>query len=354
MKIKLTTREDLKAKFVTDTVFPAIQANCQYEGVYLMGTALARPIIAARQIQLAHEHSCDFVSHGCTGKGNDQVRFELAYYALSPSIRVIAPWRDPVFFQRFVGRSQLIEYAASKGIPVTQTKAKPWSTDENLFHISYEAGILEDPDTAPPADMWKLTRGLQEASPDGPEMVELHFDKGLPSLLRCGAKEFSDPLALFMKLNELGKYHGIGRIDIVENRFVGIKSRGCYETPAGTILLKAHIDLEGLTMDREVRKLRDEQSRRLTEIIYNGMWFSPEREYLQHCITFSQLKVSGVVKLELYKGNVTVKGRSSEHSLYDQTLSSMDDIIGFDPADAGGFIRVQAIRLSAGSASAKK
>lgn len=315
--------EDLKKEFVKETIYPAIQANCLYEGVYLLGTAIARPIIAKRQIEIAEKEGCQFVSHGCTGKGNDQVRFELAYYALSSSIKVIAPWRIPEFYNKFQGRSDLLDYAAKKGIPVAQTKAKPWSTDENMFHISYEAGILEDPNIKPPEDMWKLTKSLSAASPNGPESVKITFDHGIPVKVETKSVTKTDPLEIFLLLNALGREHGVGRIDIVENRFIGIKSRGCYETPGGTILLKAHMDLEGLTMDREVRKLRDEMSKRLANIIYNGMWFSPEREMLYASISHSQKTVSGTVSLELYKGNVSIVGRESPFSLYDQELSSV-------------------------------
>lgn len=337
--------EDLRNEFLTETIFPAIQANCLYEGVYLMGTAIARPVIAKKQIEIAMREGCQFVSHGCTGKGNDQVRFELCFYALCPEIKVIAPWRIPEFFNTFHGRSDLLDYAAKKKIPVTQTKAKPWSTDENMYHISYEAGILEDPNVTPPVDMWKLTKNLVDASPNGAESVKIHFDRGVPTKIEVAGKVISNQLECFEVLNKLGREHGIGRIDIVENRFIGIKSRGCYETPAGTILLKAHADLEGLTMDREVRKLRDDMSRRLAEIIYNGMWFSPEREMLFASILHSQKCVSGTVSLELYKGNVTVQGRVSPFSLYDQELSSMDIEGGFSPADSDGFIKIQSIRL---------
>ena len=339
----------MRKEFVQHTIYPAIQANCLYEGVYLLGTALARPIIAKRQIEIAAREGCDYVSHGCTGKGNDQVRFELAYYALNPSIKVVAPWRIKEFYQRFKGRSDLLEYAAQKKIPVTQTKSKPWSTDENLFHISYEAGILEDPNTQPPVYMWKLTRNLTVASPNGPEKIVLYFDKGLPVKLENPRTQttHTDALCIFQYLNQLGREHGIGRIDIVENRFIGIKSRGCYETPGGTILFQAHRDLEGLTLDREVRRLRDDLSRRLSEIIYNGLWYSPERDFIQNSILYSQNTVSGTVTLELYKGNVTVCGRSSHIGLYDPEMSSMDVEGGFNPSDSTGFIQIQSIRLRA-------
>lgn len=254
----------------------------------------------------------------------------------------------------------LLEYATLKSIPVVQTKSKPWSTDENMFHISYEAGILEDPAQEPPADMWKLTRGLQEASPNGPERIQLTFDQGSPTAIRnfssssAAEQYYTDPLQLFECLNQLGRLHGIGRIDIVENRYVGIKSRGCYETPGGTILHKAQRDLEGLTMDREVRRLRDEWSTQLSRLLYNGLWFSPERRVLSHAIAGCQQFVSGQVTLELYKGNIVVVGRSSPVALYDQRLSSMDISGGFDPSNSTGFIATQSIRLKADSCRLKQ
>lgn len=340
--------EDLRKEFIEDLVWPAIQANTLYEGVYLLGTALARPVIAKRQIEIAKREGCGFVSHGCTGKGNDQVRFELGYYSLEPSIKVIAPWRDPVFYSRFPGRQALLEYAAIKNIPVVQTASKPWSTDENIFHISYEAGILEDPNVVPPKDMWKLTVDPEDAV-DRAEHIEIKFKAGIPisaTSLESG-QTFTDSLSLFIFLNSLGRKHGIGRIDIVENRFIGIKSRGCYESPAATILRAAHVDLEGLTLDREVRKLKDELGQRLADVLYNGLWFSAEREFLVKSIINSQDLVTGIVKLKLYKGAVSIEGRSSPYSLYDQKIASMDETDGFEPKDSGGFINIQKIRLVA-------
>lgn len=256
-----------------------------------------------------------FVSHGCTGKGNDQVRFELAFYGLKPDIKVIAPWRDPVFYNRFAGRSALLDYAAEKGIPVVQTAAKPWSTDENLFHISYEAGILEDPDTTPPSDMWKLISSI-ESAPSTPEHIALDWEQGRPTKLTIlgeNKREVTEPVAIFLELNKLARKHGVGRLDIVENRFIGVKSRGCYETPGGTILRKAHMDLEGLTLDRDVRALRDGfVTAELSKILYNGLWFSPEREFVMSCLEASQKTVSGTVRMALLKGNVIVEGRSSD------------------------------------------
>ncbi|KAI9356988.1 argininosuccinate synthase [Zopfochytrium polystomum] len=340
--------EDLRKEFVEGVVYSAIQANALYEGVYYLGTSLARPVITKTQIEIARRENCNFVSHGCTGKGNDQVRFELGYLALEPTIQIIAPWRIPEFFERFPGRSALLEYAASKGIPVFQTAAKPWSTDENLFHISYEAGILEDPNITPPKDMWKLITDPEDA-PNTPERITIEFKKGKPVAVRNldDGKVITDGLEQFLYLNALGRKHGIGRIDIVENRFIGIKSRGCYETPGGTILRAAHVDLEGLTLDREVRRLRDQYSQRLAEIIYNGFWFSPEREFIMTSVEQSQQNVEGLVKLKLYKGNVIIEGRSSPLSLYDDKIASMDVAGGFNPSDSEGFIRINAIRLKA-------
>ena len=266
---------------------------------------------------------------------------------MNPDIKVIAPWRIPKFYQRFAGRSDLLEYAASKGIPVTQTKSKPWSTDENLFHISYEAGILEDPNTTPPADMWKLTQAPEQA-PNDPEHISIEFTKGIPTRLIVPAtgKEYTDACDVFLELNALARKHGIGRVDIVENRFIGVKSRGCYESPGATILRAAHIDLEGLTLDREVRRIRDQiVTTKLSEILYYGFFFSPESQYVRSCIPPSQLTVNGTVKLKLYKGHVSIEGRSSDELLYDEKFSSMDELGGFEPEETSGFISVQSIRL---------
>jgi len=298
-------------------------------------------------IAIADKEGCDFVSHGCTGKGNDQVRFELAFYGLKPDIKVIAPWRIPDFYHRFAGRQALLEYAAKNKIPVQQTAAKPWSTDENLFHISYEAGILEDPDTTPPADMWKLTVPPEDA-PTNPERIHVHFKLGLPVKVEVPAdqKTYTDPVDIFLALNALGRKHGIGRIDIVENRFIGVKSRGCYESPGATILRVAHIDIEGLTLDRNVRALRDQFiTVELSRILYNGHFFTPEREFVTSAIPASQRTVNGVVRLKLYKGNVVVEGRSSEEGLYDEHESSMDELGGFEPTDTTGFIQIESIRI---------
>lgn len=337
--------EDLKREFVTELIYPAVQANAIYENVYLLGTSLARPVIARGMIAIADKEGCDFVSHGCTGKGNDQVRFELAFYGLKPDIKVIAPWRIPEFYHRFAGRQALLSYAAEKQIPVIQTAAKPWSTDENLFHISYEAGILEDPNTTPPADMWKLTSSLDNA-PTSPEFISIEFKAGLPVKVTEGSETHTDAVDIFVVLNSLARKHGIGRIDIVENRFIGVKSRGCYESPGATILRAAHIDLEGLTLDRNVRALRDQFiTIELGRILYNGHFFTPEREFVTSAIPASQRTVNGVVRLKLYKGNVVVEGRSSDEGLYDEKQSSMDELGGFEPTDTTGFIQIESIRI---------
>ncbi|KAH3673427.1 hypothetical protein WICPIJ_009815 [Wickerhamomyces pijperi] len=341
---------DVRKEYVEDVLYPAIQANAIYENVYLLGTSLARPVIAKAQIKVAEEEGCFAVSHGCTGKGNDQVRFELSFYALKPDVTCIVPWRDPAFFERFAGRKDLLDYAAEKGIPVTQTKAKPWSTDENMAHISFEAGILEDPDCTPPKDMWKLTVDPLDA-PDTPEDFTVYFEKGKPSKLVYQEKgeqvEVSEPLDLFLAANKIARRNGVGRIDIVENRFIGIKSRGCYETPGLTILRSTHIDLEGLTLDREVRAIRDAfVTPSHSKILYNGLYFTPEGEFIRSTIQPSQNTVNGQVRARLYKGSLTILGRSSEtEKLYDATESSMDELTGFQPQDASGFIAVQAIRI---------
>ncbi|PAV19627.1 argininosuccinate synthetase [Pyrrhoderma noxium] len=337
--------EDLKREFVTELIYPAVQANAIYENVYLLGTSLARPVIARGMMAVAEREQCDYVSHGCTGKGNDQVRFELAFYGLKPDIKVIAPWRLPEFYNRFAGRAALLQFAAEKGIPVQQTAAKPWSTDENLFHISYEAGILEDPNITPPADMWKLTVAPEDA-PQTPERLSIEFAQGLPVKVVTDNKTVTDPVEVFLELNALARKHGIGRIDIVENRFIGVKSRGCYESPAATILRAAHMDIEGLTLDRNVRRLRDTFiTPALSQILYNGHFFTPEREFVTSSIPASQRTVNGVVRVKLYKGNVVIEGRSSDEGLYDEHESSMDELGGFEPTDTTGFIQIESIRI---------
>ncbi|KAF9444471.1 argininosuccinate synthetase [Macrolepiota fuliginosa MF-IS2] len=338
---------DLRREFVTELIYPAVQTNCIYENVYLLGTSLARPVIARGMIEIAETEGCDYVSHGCTGKGNDQVRFELAFYGLKPDIKVIAPWRIPEFYHRFAGRQALLQFAAEKNIPVQQTAAKPWSTDENLFHISYEAGILEDPNTTPPHDMWKLTTAPEDA-PTEPERIVIEFKGGLPVKVTVPSesKEYTDAVDIFVTLNTLARKHGIGRIDIVENRFIGVKSRGCYESPGATILRVAHMDLEGLTLDRNVRALRDQFTTiALSRILYNGHFFSPEREFITSSIPTSQRTVNGIVRLKLYKGNTVVEGRESDEGLYDAAQSSMDELGGFEPTDTTGFIAIESIRI---------
>ncbi|KAA8915518.1 hypothetical protein TRICI_002323 [Trichomonascus ciferrii] len=339
--------EDVKKEFVEELCFPAVQANAVYENVYLLGTSLARPVIAKAQIRVAEREGCFAVSHGCTGKGNDQVRFELAFYALKPDVKVIAPWRLPEFINKFVGRKDLLNYAAEKGIPVTQTQEKPWSTDENLAHISYEAGILEDPDVTPPKDMWKLTVDPTDA-PDTPEDFTVFFEKGNPvKIVYENGKEVTDSVDLFLTANAIARRNGVGRIDIVENRFIGIKSRGCYETPGLTLLRFAHIDLEGLVLDREVRAIRDTfVTPTFSKILYNGLYFTPEGDYTKALIPPSQISVNGQVRVRAYKGNLTILGRSSEtEKLYDATVASMDELTDFDPTDTSGFIAVQSIRI---------
>jgi len=340
--------EDLKRDLVTEFVFPAIAGNALYENRYLLGTALARPIIARRQVEIARETGATAVSHGATGKGNDQVRFELAFAALGPQLEIIAPWKEGEFLERFKGRPDLLRYASEHGIEVEASAEKPYSTDENIMHRSYEAGILEDPLQEPPADMFKLTRSPLEA-PDIPARIEILFENARPAAvtnLGDGTRH-EEPLALFSYLNELGGEHGIGRVDMVENRFVGIKSRGVYETPGGTVLFHALRDLEGIAMDREVLRMRDSLSPRFTHLIYNGFWFSPEMDFIRAAFAQAEQLIDGRVLLQLYKGSVTVLGRESPSSLYDRELSSMDVEGGYDQTDARGFIRINSLRLKA-------
>ncbi|KAI0888147.1 argininosuccinate synthase [Annulohypoxylon maeteangense] len=338
---------DLQAQFVNELVFRAVQCNAIYEDRYLLGTSLARPVIAREQVRVAQEYKCDILSHGCTGKGNDQVRFELAWQALAPSIKIIAPWRIEEFISKFKGRADLLEYARINNIPVSSTPKAPWSMDENLVHCSYEAGILEDPDHEPPKHLWKMTIDPLDA-PDKPYHFSIQFAKGIPIKVTTeDKKEATEAVELFKLLNRIGHDNGVGRIDIVENRFIGLKSRGCYDTPGLTILRLAHIDLEGLVLDSKVREIRDQfctlsWSRQL----YNGMYFSPEREFVENSILFSQENVNGVVRMMVYKGNAYVLGRSSETSnLYSEEDASMDSLDTFSPMDTTGFIAIQAIRL---------
>ncbi len=347
--------EDLKKELVTDYIFPIFKANALYEGRYLLGTAAARPIIAKRQIEIAAKEKAGFVSHGATGKGNDQVRFELAYYALNPKIKVLAPWKMESFLQQFKGRTDLINYAQAKGIEISSTIKKPYSEDDNLLHISHEAGILEDPAHEPTEDIFSKTVSPEKA-PDKPTRLRIQFKDGIPvkvTDLDKGRSE-AEPLRLFNFLNELGAKNGIGRIDMVENRFVGMKSRGIYETPGGTILFAAHKDIEGIAMDREVMRLRDMLSPKFAELVYNGFWFSPEMDFLMSAINKSQEAIDGSVTLKLYKGNVMVTGRESASSLYNKDLSSMDIEGGFNQKDSEGFIKIHATRLMAHSAIMKK
>ncbi len=333
--------EDLREEFVKDFVWMAVKANALYEGVYLLGTSLARPVIAKRQIEIAQMEGADAVAHGATGKGNDQVRFELTYYALQPDIKVVAPWRE----WEFKGRADLIAYCAKHGIPVTATAAKSYSMDRNLMHCSYEGGILEDPWAAPPDDIFLLSNSPEKALDDAEE-ITITFEKGEPVAIdgeKYGAVD------LLTKLNFLGGEHGIGRVDLVENRFVGMKSRGVYETPGVTILQIAHRALESVTMDREVTRLRDSLGVKFAESIYYGFWFAPEFEILKSMVNQTQEVVNGDVRLKLYKGNVTVNGRKSPNSLYKERIVTFEDDAGaYDQHDAEGFIKLQALRLRLG------
>ena len=340
--------EDLKREFVTDFIFPAIAGNAIYENRYLLGTALARPVIAKRHVEIALQEGAGALAHGATGKGNDQVRFELAFAALAPRLEVIAPWKEREFLDRFQGRKDLLAFAQEHDIPVEATASKPFSSDENLMHRSYEAGALEDPDVPPPEDMFKLTRSIDDA-PDTPATITIEFKDAVPIRVENldDGTVHTDPVDLFDYLNEIGGLHAIGRIDMVENRYVGIKSRGVYETPGGTVLHHALRDLEGVAMDREVLRLRDMLSPSFSEIIYNGFWFSPEMDFIQAAFRKSEHLIDGRVRLRLHKGNVISRGRVSESSLYDQELSSMDVAGGYDQEDARGFIRISALRLRA-------
>ncbi|MCC6598446.1 MAG: argininosuccinate synthase [Alphaproteobacteria bacterium] len=336
--------EDLKEEFVRDYIYPAFKSQAVYEGRYLLGTSVARPIIAKRQIEIAIRENAEFVGHGATGKGNDQVRFELSYYALKPDIKVLAPWKMDEFLTRFKGRTDMLNYADQYGIPVTATRKKPYSEDDNLLHISHEAGILEDPNAPCAEDVYSRTSTIKDW-PDEPELITLHFENGVPAKLEAGGKTTTGPLVLFSALNDLGTKHGIGRLDMVENRFVGIKSRGVYETPGGEILHVAHRDLEGLTLDREVMRLRDTLSPKVAELIYNGFWFAPEFELLMHFMDKVQENVNGQVQVQLFKGRAYPIARRSDDALYDPQQASMDEEGGYDQKDAAGFIRINAVRL---------
>ncbi|MDB4444618.1 argininosuccinate synthase [bacterium] len=340
--------QDLKKEFVTDFIFPAIKANAVYEGKYLLGTSLARPIIAKGQIEIAKAEGTNVVSHGATGKGNDQVRFEMSYYVLMPDVKIISPWKDEAFLQQFQGRTDMINYAKEKGIPIPVTTEKPYSSDDNLMHISYEAGVLEDPKFQPQKDMFQKTQDPIDA-PDHAEDIIIEFKQGIPvkvENLSDGTVEEA-PLSLFQYLNRLAGNHGIGRVDLVENRFVGMKSRGVYETPGGTVLMQAHLDIEGLTMDREVKLLRDSLIPKYAQLVYFGFWYSPEMDVLTALMDKAQEHVSGKVYLTLYKGNIIIRGRESAESLYDEAIASMDVHGGYDQKDAIGFIKLNALRLKA-------
>ena len=340
--------DDLRHDFVVNYIFSALKGNAIYEGRYLLGTSLARPLLSRRHIEIAKLEGAEYVSHGSTGKGNDQVRFELCYFALNPNIKVIAPWKDPEFISQFKGRNDLLNYAEKWGIEVSATKKRSYSEDENLMHISHEAGELEDPANRPNENVFSWTQSQQNA-PDKETCIEIEFKDGLPILVRNldDGTEKSNPLELFLYLNDLGMRNGIGRLDMVENRFIGIKSRGIYETPGAYILWEAHRDLEGIAMDKEVMHIRDMLIPKFAELIYNGFWFSPEMDFLMCAFDKSQEAIDGVVQLALYKGNVTVIGRESPTSLYDQDLSSMEVEGGFDAEDAKGFININSIRLKA-------
>lgn len=329
--------DDLKAEFVRDFVFPMLRANAVYEGSYLLGTSIARPLIAKRQIEIAKMEKCNAVCHGATGKGNDQVRFELTYYALNPDIQVIAPWRE----WDLLSRNALIDYAKKYNIPIPVSKKNPYSSDRNLLHISFEGGILEDPWQEPPADMYVLSVA-PEVAPDKPQIVELEYQRGDPVAL--DGKRMA-PHDLLSALNQAGGRHGIGRVDLVENRYVGMKSRGVYETPGGTILHVAHRAVESLTLDREVLHLRDEMIPRYASLVYYGYWYAPERLLLQKLMDEAQETVTGKVRLKLYKGNVIVLGRQAEKSLYDPGSATFEEDQVYDQADAHGFIKLNALRL---------
>jgi argininosuccinate synthase len=340
MGVKEIYIDDLREEFVRDFVYPMFRANAIYEGEYLLGTSIARPLISKRLIEIARETGADAISHGATGKGNDQVRFELGAYALEPEIKVIAPWRE----WDLGGRETLLAYAEERGIPIEQTRGtkSPFSMDANLLHISYEGGPLEDPAQEPPSEMWRWSTSPELAPADG-QYIELGYENGDPVTL--DGKRLT-PAQMLTELNRLGGMHGIGRLDLVENRYVGMKSRGCYETPGGTIMLKGHRAMESITLDREAAHFKDELMPRYAKLIYNGFWFSPERDMMQAAIDESQKRVNGTVTLKLYKGNVMVAGRSSDDTLFDyKTVTFEDDGGTYDQKDAAGFIKLNALRL---------
>jgi argininosuccinate synthase len=332
--------EDLREEFVRDFVFPAMRANAIYEGSYLLGTSVARPLIAKAQIDVLRKENADAVSHGATGKGNDQVRFELTYYALEPNVTIIAPWRDPKW--DMPGRTEMMAFAEKHGIPIPVTQKKPYSMDRNLLHISFEGGVLEDPWNEPPEDMFVLTEDPRKA-PDEPTYVEVDFEEGTPVAVNG---ERLSPADLLAKLNVVAGANGVGRVDLVENRFVGMKSRGVYETPGGTVLYAAHRAVESITMDREVMLLRDEMSPKIAQLIYNGFWYSPEMKAMMSFVDSTQDNVTGTARIRLYKGNCDVVGRRAPKSLYDEKISSFEEDQGaYQQSDAGAFIKLNALRL---------
>ena len=342
--------EDLKKPLVTDYIFPALKANTIYEGTYMLGTSLARPIIAKRHVEIARKEGTKYVAHGATGKGNDQVRFEFGYYMNMPDVRIISPWKDEEWLSQFEGRSDMLKYAAENGIPVKATAKKPYSEDENMIHISHEAGILEDPSMRCPEDVYSLTLSPQEAA-DKETLLTFFFKDGVPQYVKNenDGTVVSDPLEMILYLNKMGHDNAIGRVDMVENRFIGIKSRGVYETPGCEILWKAHHNLEGLTMDKEAMHLRDMLSPKYAELIYNGYWGAPEFNMLTALFDESQRYVTGKATVALYKGNVINAGIESDCSLYNEDLGSMDKAGGYHPIDCKGFININAIRLMASS-----
>jgi argininosuccinate synthase len=342
---------DLRKEYVTDYVFEAIKCNALYEGRYLLGTSIARPCISKEMIRIANEEGATYIAHGATGKGNDQVRFEMCAQALSPTIQCVAPWRDAEFIESFKGRKDLLAYCTKHGIPVDAKPKANYSIDENLFHTSYESGCLEDAMCAPEDSMFKMTTSPKDA-PNDSEIVQIEFSKGIPIKItnKTDGTAKTDPLDIFLYCNMIAGKHGIGRIDIVENRFVGIKSRGVYETPGGTLLRTAHMDLEGICMDREVKRITENLASEFSRLCYNGFWFAPEMELIRHSIDYSQRDVDGLVEVELYKGNCNITGRQSPKALYNADLASMDiegggDAFDYNPADAQGFIRINAVRL---------
>jgi len=333
--------DDLREEFARDFVFPMLRAGAVYESGYLLGTSIARPLIAKRQVEIAKKEKAQAIAHGATGKGNDQVRFELTAYALKPDIQVIAPWRDENFQKQFTGRVDMLNYCKQHHIPVEASAKKPYSMDRNLLHISFEGGILEDPWNEPPSDMFKLSVSPEKA-PNKPEYVEIDFVKGNPVAVNG---EKLSPLGVMLKLNAVTGKHGVGRIDLVENRFVGMKSRGVYETPGGTIIHRAREAVEQLTMDREVLHLRNSLIPQYAKLVYNGFWFAPEREMLQVTMDQAASVVTGTARMKLYKGNCTVVGRKAFRSLYDPHMASFEGNVGYDQKDATGFIKLNALRL---------